>query len=120
MPEFFSFFLLDDKKVRIYRLKQDLLSIGRDYSLFDGAGNKVGVLDGKLLSLGGYWRCYVEQAHADNLLLSVLKLFVGVLVFNGSCRRHIKRLARDVAKGRIDPGLHWQEKDLYMNPRRVR
>ncbi len=120
MPEYFSFFLLDDKKVRVYRLKQDLISIGRDYSLYDGAGERVGVLDGKLLSLGGYWQCFVAEHHADPLLLSVLKLFIGMLVFNGSCRRHVARLARDVAAGKIEPALHWQEKDLYMNPRRVR
>ena len=121
MPEHFSFFLMEGESIRFYRLRQDLYSsIGRDYSLIDSQGNKVAVLDGKLLSLGGKWKCKILREHADRQLINVLKMFVGMLVFNRACRRHVSKLAGDVARGMIVPKLQRQEADLYMNPRRVR
>jgi hypothetical protein len=120
MPEHFSFFLLTDGKLRFYRLKQHLWSIGCDYGLYDAAGQRVGLLDGKILSLGGLWRCKVLREHADSRVLAVMKLFGAMLVFNGPARRHVRGLARDVAAGRVDAKLQRQEADLYMNPRRVR
>jgi len=83
-------------------------------------GNRVGVLDGKLLSLGGKWKCKVMRAHGDKHLMHVLKMFVGMLVFNRSVRKHVVRLSREVAHGKEVPKLQRQEADLYMNPRRVR
>jgi hypothetical protein len=52
--------------------------------------------------------------------MTVLKLFCGMLIFNAECRRHMRRLAREIAKGTYTPKLEKQEADLYMNPRRVR
>ncbi len=120
LAEHFSFFLMDEGKLRFYRIKQQLISLGRDYIVYDAAGRKVAVLDGRLFSLGGYWKCRVAKDHADARTLAVLKMFVGMLVFNGGCRRHIKQLAKDVARGRVPLKLQRQESDLYMNPRRVR
>jgi hypothetical protein len=120
MPEYFSFFLMDKDQIKFYRIRQDLLSPGRDYSVFDSMGNKVAKLDGKIFTIGGYWKCKVRKEHADNRVLSVLKLFVGMLVFNRSCRRHVRQLAGDVGRGMVVPKLQRQEADLYMNPRRVR
>jgi hypothetical protein len=121
MAEHFSFFLMDDGgKLRFYRIKQDLISIGRDYDVYDGSGRKIGVLDGKLISLGGLWQCKVLKNFADKRLLTVLKMFVGMLSFNRGCRRHVQRLADAVAAGRADAKVEKQEADLYMNPRRVR
>jgi hypothetical protein len=120
LAEHFSFFLMDDRKLRFYRLKQDLISIGMDYSLYDGAGRRIGLLDGKVLTLAGLWECSVHREHADPWLLTVLKLFTGMLVFNKSCRRHVARLARGLASGETDNRLQKQEADLYLNPRRVR
>ncbi|MGE0627824.1 MAG: hypothetical protein AB7O43_08350, partial [Hyphomicrobiaceae bacterium] len=120
MPEHFSFFLLDEGRLRFYRIKQQLISVGRDYIVYDAAGRRVAKLDGKLFTLAGYWKCKVAKDHADPRMLAVLKLFAGMLVFNSGCRRHIKRLARDVAHGRVPLKLQRQESDLYMNPRRVR
>ena len=119
-PEHFSFFLMEDGLLTFYRIKQDLYSIGRDYSVFDASGKKVAVLDGHIVSVGGRWSCRVLHEHKDSRLCAVLKLFTGMLVFNNPCRRHVKQLARDVAAGRIKPKLQRQEADLYMNPRRVR
>jgi len=120
LSEYFSFFLMENGTTKFYRLKQDLISVGMDYSLCDGAGHKIGLLDGKVLTLAGLWDCKVRKEHADARLLTVLKLFAGMLVFNKSCRRHVARLARDVAAGRVEPKLQKQEADLYLNPRRVR
>jgi hypothetical protein len=121
MGENFSFFLMEGESIRFYRLRQDLYTtIGRDYSLFDAMGTKIGVLDGKLLSLGGKWKCKIKREHADKHLMHVLKMFVGMLVFNRGCRKHVARLAGDVARGVAVPKLQRQEADLYMNPRRVR
>jgi len=49
-----------------------------------------------------------------------MKLFAGMLIFNSDSRRHMKRLHRDVLRGKIKPKIERQEGDLYMNPRRVR
>jgi hypothetical protein len=62
----------------------------------------------------------VKSEHADPRLLIVLKLFCGMLIFNGEARRHMRTMARDIASGKYTPKLEKQEADLYMNPRRVR
>ena len=120
MAEHFSFFLMEDGLLTFYRIRQDLLSIGRDYSVFDATGKKVAVLDGRIVSIGGRWNCRVLKEHKDTRLCAVLKLFTGMLVFNPACRRHVKNLSRQVMAGTVKPKLQRQEADLYMNPRRVR
>jgi hypothetical protein len=80
----------------------------------------VGHLDGRLLSLGGYWKGKVRAEHADKKLMAVMKLFVGTIGFNTACRRHIARLAKDVRAGRVEPKLERYEAEYYLNPRRVR
>jgi hypothetical protein len=120
LPEQFSFFLLEDGRFKFYRLKRDLISIGKDYSLYDGSGKRIGEIDGKVFTLGGKWEVKVLAEHADKRLLAVLKLFTGMLVFNKGCRRHVADLARTMAAGVPAPKADKQEGDLYLNPRRVR
>src|SRR5262249_40279225 len=50
-PEHFSFCLIDEGRIRFFRLKQNVISFGRDYVLYDSAGRRIGLLDGRLLSL---------------------------------------------------------------------
>jgi hypothetical protein len=119
-PEHFSFFVLNDGRPQFYRLKRDWIDLSGDYTLFDHRNETVGRLDGKLFTLGGKWRGRVHPDHVSPLLMAVLKLFCGMLVFNGGCRRHVRRLTRDVRAGRYAPKIEKQEADLYMNPRRVR
>jgi hypothetical protein len=119
-PEHFSFFLLDGGKPQFYRLKRDFIDLGGDYTLYGHRNEAVGRLDGKVFSIGGKWHGRVEPEHANPRLLTVLKLFCGMLIFNAECRQHMKRLARDVLKGKFEPKIEKQEADLYMNPRRVR
>jgi len=121
MPENFGFFITGkDGQPIFYRLKRDLINFGGDYTLFDQEGRKVGHLDGKVFSIGGKWKGKVRVEHADRRLLTVLQLFSAWQVFNPDCRRHMRRLWRDVGKGKIKPTLDAQEFDLYKNPRRVR
>jgi hypothetical protein len=121
LPENFSFFLMDEKgKPEFYRLKRDLIDLGGDYTLFDQKGENVGHLDGKVFSIGGKWKGKVKSGHADKRLLTVLKLFGGMMIFNKDCRQHMVNLWKDVQSGKLDPKLERQEADLYMNPRRVR
>jgi hypothetical protein len=119
-PENFSFFLLDDGKPQFYRLRRDWFDLAGDYTLYSHRNEAVGRLDGRLFTLGGHWRGRVHPDHANPRLLAVLKLFCGMLIFNGGCRRHVRRLARDIRIGRFEPKIEKQEADLYMNPRRVR
>jgi hypothetical protein len=119
-PEHFSFFLLDDGKPQFYRLKRDVIDFGGDYTLFSHRNEVAGRLDGKVFSIGGKWHGRVHPRHANPRLLTVLKLFCGMLIFNAECRQHMRRLARDVLAGRLEPRIEKQEADLYMNPRRVR
>ena len=73
-----------------------------------------------MFSIGGKWHGRVHPQHANPRLLTVLKLFCGMLIFNAECRAHMRRLARDVLAGRLEPRIEKQETDLYLNPRRVR
>src|SRR5262245_33318824 len=98
-PEHFSFFLLEDGKPRFYRLKRDVIDLGGDYTLYSHLNEAVGRLDGKVFSIGGKWRGRVHPDHANPRLLTVLKLFSGMLIFNPDCRRHMRNLARDVRRG---------------------
>ena len=120
MPEHFSFFLLEGGKPQFFRLKRDLIDLGGDYTLYNHQNQSIGRLDGKVFSIGGKWHGRVQSEYADPRLLIVLKFFSGMLIFNGDCRRHMRRLARDVSSGKLLPKLEKQEADLYMNPRRVR
>jgi hypothetical protein len=119
-PEHFSFFLLEGGKPLFYRLRRDFIDLGGDYTLYDHRNRAVGRIDGKVFSIGGKWYGRVHPDHANPRLLTVLKLFCGMLIFNADCRRHMRRLARDVRRGTFEPKLEKQESDLYMNPRRVR
>ncbi|HEY1245930.1 MAG TPA: hypothetical protein VGF29_13980 [Hyphomicrobiaceae bacterium] len=119
-PEDFSFFLLNDGEPQFYRLRRDMIDLGGDYTLYSHHNEAVGRIDGKVFSIGGKWYGRVHPEHANPRLLTVLKLFCGMLIFNGDCRRHMRRLARDVRAGRYAPKIEKQEADLYMNPRRVR
>jgi hypothetical protein len=121
LPEYFSFFLMDEKgKPEFYRFRRDVINLGGDYTLYDQKGEMVGHLDGKVFSIGGKWKCKVRDGHASKRLLTVMKLFAGMIVFNRDCRLHLKHLYREIRAGRIDPKLERQEADLYMNPRRMR
>ena len=120
MPEHFSFFIIDSKgKPEFYRLKRAFINIGGDYALIDQNGETVGYLDGKVFSIGGKWKGQLRSG-ADKRLMTVMKLFGAMMIFNGDCRRHMKRLYKGVRAGKITPELDRQEADLYMNPRRVR
>jgi hypothetical protein len=121
MPENFGFFIPgSDGQPIFYRLKRDFINLGGDYTLYDQQGRNVGHLDGKVFSIGGKWRGKVRIEHADRRLLTVLQLFSALQIFNHDCRRHLRRLWRDVGSGKIKPTLDAQELDLYKNPRRVR
>lgn len=119
-PEYFSFFVLEGSVPKFYRIRRDIINLGGDYSLVDQNGETVGYLDGAVLTIGGRWKGSVRGDHADPRIMTVMKLFAGLIVFNTEARRHVKQLARDIRKGRIRPEVHHQEADLYMNPRRVR
>ena len=120
LPENFSFFLMSNGEPRFYRFRRDIINLGGDYTLIDQHGEHVGHIDGAILTIGGKWRCKVRGDHADSRLLQVMKLFTGMISFNGQARRHVKSVARDIHDGRLKPDIQRQEADLYMNPRRIR
>jgi hypothetical protein len=120
MPENFSFFIVDSSGTpEFYRLKRAFINLGGDYALINQHGETVGYLDGRVFSIGGKWTGQV-RAGADKRLLTVLKLFGAMMIFNGDCRRHMRRLYKGMLAGKVTPKLDRQEADLYMNPRRVR
>ncbi len=121
LPEYFSFFLIDDAgNPDFYVLRRDIINLGGDYTLFNQKGDVVGYLDGHVLTLGGYWTCFVKEGVAGRRLMTVMKMLVSMILFNGGCRRHMKQLYQDVKSGRLEATIERQETDLYMNPRRVR
>jgi hypothetical protein len=119
LPENFSFFIIEEGKARFYRLRRAFIDLGGDYKLFDEGNRLIGTIDGAFFSFGK-WRGKIKAEHADQRLVMVLQMFCGMLAFNRNCRKHIRRLANDVASGRVEAKIEKQEADLYMNPRRVR
>lgn len=120
LPENFAFFLMNDHGPEFYRLRRAVINLGGDYTLLNQKNEVVGWLDGKVLTLGGYWKGAVKVGDADKRLLAVMKLFAGMILFNGQARRHVRELYHDVLAGKVKPVIDRQEGDLYMNPRRVR
>jgi hypothetical protein len=120
LPENFAFFIMNDGAPEFYRLRRDLIDLGGDFTLYDQHDRAIGHLDGKIFSIGGKWKGRVKRAYADRRLLTVLQLFSAMQIFNADCRRHMRRLWRDVRRGKVEPRLERQEADLYMNPRRIR
>jgi hypothetical protein len=120
MPENFSFFLLDEGRLEFYRVRRKVFALGVDYVVYDQRNDVGAHLDGKLLSLSSRWNCRVRGDFADKRLMTVLKMFGGMLIFNRQCRSHIRKVAAAVKAGRHNPKIERQEADLYMNPRRVR
>ncbi|HUS97927.1 MAG TPA: hypothetical protein VMX97_14455, partial [Hyphomicrobiaceae bacterium] len=120
LPENFSFFVLRGKELEFYRIRQDFIRLGDDYTILNEHDEKIGIIDGAFFTITGKWRVRIREEYANPQLMSTLKLFTGMLVFNRQCRAHIKLLARHVRSGELQPKLEKQEMDLYMNPRRVR
>ena len=120
LPENYSFFTFEDGQVRFYRLRKKWLSIGQDYVLYDGADRKVGLLDGRVVNLGGKWKVRLDPEHATNKLVAVLQLFCGFLKFRSACMSHVSSLTSALGNSKLATKLEQTEADLYMNPRRVR
>jgi hypothetical protein len=121
-PERFSFFILRDRVPHYYVLRRCWINIGGDYVLYDNHGKKVGKLNGRVLNLGGKWKCWVKAEHCGPEMKYVLQMFCTMLRFNQEAQWHIKDLVRDMRKGKLDKELKLEalESDLYLNPRRVR
>ena len=119
-PERYSFVILTDEGPKLYKLRRKILCMGLDYILYDEHNRKIGLLDGKVITLGGAWKVRVDGAHASKELDVILQLFCAMLRFNDDARRHILQLSRAIRKDKINPKLTAQETDLYMNPRRTR
>ncbi len=118
IPEDYSFFVLDDKRPRFYRLRRDWISIGQDYTLYNERGERIGHLNGRVLSLGGRWDVSVREDHDNQRLNGTLQLFCGMLRFRGAAERHIRQLIRDIRHAKLEPEMEAHETDLYLNPRR--
>ena len=90
MPENFSFFIMDDGEPQFFRLKQDFIDLGGDYKLINQQNKVIGRINGRVFTLGGYWKGRIQTEHADSRLIMVLQLFCGMLAFNRGVRRHVK------------------------------
>ncbi len=117
MPEQFSFFLMEDGEARMYRMRQDWIDLGGDYTLFDQTGAKIGRLNGHLFDIGGRWDVTLSGARSP-YLATTLQLVSAMLKFNAAARRHVGRLTQGVTAGAMKLALEKQEADLYANPRR--
>ena len=120
LPESYSFFIQTKSGPKFYRLKRNVFCLGKDYSLIDQQGRKIGKLDGRVVNLGGAWMVKLDPAYANAKLEAVLQLFCAILKFNGSARRHVRHLGKQARLGKLRPKIDHHEDDLYLNPRRRR
>ncbi len=119
MPEQFSFMMMEDGEARLYRLRQDWIDIGGDYTLYDQTGAKIGRLNGHFFDIGGRWDVTIDGSQPAHLA-TVLQLVSAMLKFNHAARRHVDRVTQKVTAGAMKLALEKQETDLYLNPRRPR
>lgn len=119
MPEQFSFFLMVDGEARLYRLRQDWIDIGGDYTLYDQTGTKAGRLEGHFFDMAGRWDVSIEAGQPTHLA-PVLQLTSAMLKFNHAARRHVGRVTQRVTAGALKLALARHEAELYHNPRRMR
>jgi hypothetical protein len=119
MPEQFSFFVMKDGEVKVYRLRQDWIDFSSDYTLFDQTGAKIGRLEGHFFNAAGCWDVSIDAGQPAQLA-PILQLTGAMLKFNHAARRHVGRVSKGVAAGAMKLALAKQEADLYLNPRRPR
>jgi hypothetical protein len=120
MPERFSFFLVEGGEASMFRLRQDWINIGGDYTLYDQTGARIGHLNGRVIDIGGRWDVTLAAQHATPQMTATLQLICAMLKFNTAARRHIETLTSDVRRGGMKLALEPQELALYLNPRRTR
>ncbi len=120
LPEKFSFFLLRDGVAQLYRLRQDWINIGGDYTLYDQTGARIGHLNGRVVDIGGRWDVSIAAEHDSPHMATVLQLICAMLKFNNAARRHIEAVTEGVTSGAMKLALEKNEVDLYLNPRRPR
>ncbi len=119
LPEQFSFFLMDGGEAKLYRLRQDWIDFGGDYTLYDQTGARVGRLKGHFFDIGGRWTVTLAPKQPAHLA-TMLQLTCAMIKFNGAARRHVNRVTQRVTAGAMKLALEKQETDLYLNPRRPR
>jgi hypothetical protein len=120
IPERFSFFLLDGGEARLFRLRQDWINIGGDYTLYDQTGTRIGHLNGRVIDIGGRWDVKLAAEHATPQMCATVQMICAMLKFNAAARRHIEALTANVRRGGAKLALQAQEVALYLNPRRPR
>jgi len=116
-PEKFSFFIQGKTRSEFYTIRRHWFGIGADYSVYNQKGRKIGVLDHQLLNLGGAWMVRIDPQYQDRKLEAVLELFCAVLKFNRAGRKHVRAMAEQVFRGKVEADLDHDEEGLYLNPR---
>lgn len=116
-PEKFSFFIQGKTGADFYTVRRHWFSFGADYTIYNQKGRKIGVLDHQLVNLGGAWMVRIDPQYQDRKLEAVMELFCAVLKFNRAGRHHVRAMAEQVFRGKVQPDLDHDEEDLYHNPR---
>lgn len=119
-PEKFSFFVMGDDGARYFKLKKRIFAVGADYTLIDQSDRAIGLIDGKLVNLGGLWKVRAPADQTDPNLDAALQLFCAMQRFNREARAHIRALNSEMIADKRPVALDHTEKDLYLNPRRAR
>ena len=116
-PEKFSFFIQGKTRSEFYTVRRHWFSLGADYTVYNSKGRKIGVLDHQIVNLGGAWMVRIDPQYRDKKLEAVLELFCAVLKFNRAGRKHVKAMAEQVFRGKVEADLDHDEEALYLNPR---
>lgn len=119
----YSFCYWDEKAkaLRPITIRQKLVSFGVDFNIF-AEGRKIGVIDGKLISMGhnSNIRLFDETLAGDNRFMDILLLFTCTVGFHKAIRKNIRRRIKGL-KGKL-LNHHVVDRDemwLMKNPRRI-
>ena len=120
----YSLFVVDDEKdeIHIYRIEEDRLTMGKDWTIYNHLDKKIGEIDGSKFNIGGKYhiRLDKEQYQLPDELENCLIAFAGANKFLEEIEKKIDKMLEKLKKDETPLKIDSNEMALYRNPRMLR
>lgn len=120
IPAVFTFGYYDAKRDRMWyvEIKRRWFAFGTDF-VIEAQGERIGYIDGRLISLGGDSHVYVYEPTlaADQGFMDLLTLFAASARYHRAIRKHVKRRIKALRERRDCHVIEDEEFSLLRNPR---